>query len=82
MKQSKTDVEMTLADIEKLALEYVNAFNSFNTKMPEGYHLCIEPNGILLITRHKDLMQITIEEKYMSKKRLTKKDIVEIFKGI
>ncbi|HDR1216380.1 TPA: hypothetical protein ACPDS2_001175 [Pasteurella multocida] len=82
MKQSKTDVEMTLADLENLALEYVNAFNSFNRKMPEGYHLCIEPNGILLITRDKDLIQVSIEKEYMSKKRLTKKDIVEIFKGI
>ncbi|HDR1858537.1 hypothetical protein ACFGYG_04790 [Pasteurella multocida] len=34
MKQSKTDAEMTLADLQKLTFEDVNALTSFNKKMP------------------------------------------------
>ncbi|MFK3558295.1 hypothetical protein [Pasteurella multocida] len=71
---------MTLGKIQELLLNLHEVIDEFNKNcMPDGFFICEEPNGTLIITNEETNTQTTVSEEMMSKTKLTKKEILALF---
>ncbi|HDR1925743.1 TPA: hypothetical protein QB638_002158 [Pasteurella multocida] len=71
---------MTLGKIQELLFNLREVIDEFNKNcMPEGFFICEEPDGKLIITDEETNAQTTVNEEMMSKTKLTKKEILALF---
>ncbi len=71
---------MTLGKIQELLFNLREVIDEFNKNcMPEGFFICEEPDGKLVITDEKTNTQNIVSEEMMSKTKLTKKEILALF---
>ncbi|HDR0614231.1 hypothetical protein ACFGXH_06065 [Pasteurella multocida] len=71
---------MTLGKIQELLFNLREVIDEFNKNcMPEGFFICEEPDGKLIITDEETNAQTTVSEEMMSKTKLTKKEILALF---
>ncbi len=73
---------MTLGQIQELSLNFRKAIDEFNDNcMPDGFFLYEEPNGMLLVVNEITSEQVPIPSEFMSKNKLTSKEVEELFKN-
>ncbi|MGC6247212.1 hypothetical protein ACNO7P_01995 [Bisgaard Taxon 45] len=71
---------MTLGEIQEMTFNLHEIIENFNKNcMPNGYFICEEPDGTLLITNEETIAQTCVSEEMMSKAKLTKKEIQALF---
>ncbi|ARB76451.1 hypothetical protein ABWE90_01425 [Pasteurella multocida] len=70
---------MTLGEIQEMTFNLREIIDEFNKNcMPNGYFICEEPDGTLLITDEETNIQTTVSQEFMSKTKLTKKEILAL----
>ncbi|HDR1113293.1 TPA: hypothetical protein QB287_001256 [Pasteurella multocida] len=71
---------MTLGKIQELLLNIREAINEFNNNcMLEGFFICEEPNGILIITDEETNTQTPVSQEFMRKKNKIDKERSNVF---
>ncbi|MFU2101686.1 hypothetical protein [Pasteurella multocida] len=72
---------MTLGKIQELLLNLREVIDEFNKNcMPDGFFICEEPNGILIITDEETNTQTPVSQEFMRKTKLTRKEVMFLFK--
>ncbi|HDR1420524.1 TPA: hypothetical protein ACY37W_002348 [Pasteurella multocida] len=72
---------MTLREIQELSINLQEIIDEFNRNcMPEGYFICEETDGTIIITDEISCNQTILTREVLDKEKLTKKEVISLFK--
>lgn len=72
---------MTLREIQELSLKLNKIIYEFNRNcMPEGYFICEDNDGTIVITDEEKYIQTNIDNTVLDNEKLTKEEILALFK--
>ncbi|MFC1121846.1 hypothetical protein ACFGXU_08100 [Pasteurella multocida] len=72
---------MTLREIQELSLKLHKIIEEFNRNcMPDGYFICEETDGTIIITDEEKYIQTDIDNTVLDNEKLTKEEILALFK--
>ncbi|HHW7448964.1 hypothetical protein NM952_06830 [Pasteurella multocida subsp. multocida] len=72
---------MILREIQELSINLQKIIDEFNRNcMPEGYFICEETDGTIIITDEISCNQTILIREFLDKEKLTKKEVISLFK--